>query len=78
MVSCPASVRHSSPDQVAECLDGVSSVSGLYEALWCLVESHHQPASEVPEPVEFDWWKELSADHQAAIVRLVSLDPFWS
>lgn len=61
-----------SPDEAAECLEGVSKVEGLYEALWGLV--HHydkKPRSEVPDDFGDrcldNWWKELSVEHQLAL-----------
>lgn len=76
-MSVPSAFRYVSPDQVAECLEGVSSVDGLDLALWALVENHARPYSEVPEPVEFCWWSELSPVHQSALIELAAADPCW-
>jgi hypothetical protein len=52
-----------SPDEVAECLPGVSS--GTYGALWALVRHYEdKPRSETPDDFEdralSNWWDELT------------------
>lgn len=64
-----------SPDQVAECMDGIVTVPGLYEALWGLVKHYEgKPRSECNDDFGDraleNWWDELSEDHQAALNRL--------
>jgi hypothetical protein len=61
-----------SPDEVAECLEGVTEVPGLYTALWGLVWHYDdQPRSEVPDDFArralANWWLELSMDHRLAL-----------
>lgn len=77
-MSVPDAFRYVSPDEVAECLEGVSSVDGLYSALWELVERNSRPRSETPDAVEFSWWGELSPAHRSALVALAAADPFWN
>lgn len=70
-----------SPDQVAECLEGVDDE--LYSALWGLVKHYEgKPRSECNDDFEdralTNWWKELSADHQTKLNELANKhDEMW-
>jgi hypothetical protein len=66
-----------SPDEIAETIDGVSDVPGLYEALWALVRHYDgKPRSEVNDDFAdravCNWWDELSVEHQVEINRLLT------
>lgn len=64
------------PDQVAECWNGVLAVDGLYEALWGCVDKYKAPTPEESEEPCYgmdcvaDFWKEFSPAHQEALIRL--------
>ena len=68
------------PDQVAECWDGVTSVPGLYEALWGLTEHYsreHEENIEDMGPHDViginsvsSFWEKLSEEHRTELNRL--------
>jgi hypothetical protein len=74
---------HIRPDEVAECWEGVTSVPGLYKALWNSM-SDMQPLSELidieesspGDAVGFNTlasvWQKFSPEHQAALTRLAA------
>lgn len=80
----PSVFRFNTADQVAECLEGVSSVDGLYGALWDLeeesrdLESRPDQVEVVPIFIGSEWWPKLSPAHQSALVDLALADPFWN
>jgi hypothetical protein len=74
VIAEPESLKYSTPDDVAECLNGVDGVSGLYARLWELSNDHQPPPRETPEPFRARWWSSLSIDHQAALVLLLEAD----
>jgi len=69
---------HMRPDEVAECIDGVST--GLYRALWDLVGSYKEGVKTEDNPRGIDYpgevsdhnkvpqfWDRLSGEHQAEL-----------
>ena len=80
----PSVFRFNTADQVAECLEGVSSVDGLSEALWNLVNQGARSITDwldrdgdVPILIGSEWWPKLSPAHQSALVNLALADPLW-
>lgn len=66
-----------SPDEVAECLDGVSAVEGLSNALWTLVHYYADaPRSEWNDDFTSralsNWWDKLNVEHQRALNQLAT------
>lgn len=61
------------PDEVAECWDGISSVPGLYAALWDCVGSYKAPSpAESEEPCYgmdcvADFWDRFADEHKEAL-----------
>ena len=74
----PDALKYASPDTVAECLEGVSGVPGLYGRLWELVNDHQPPQSETPEARRASWWSSLSLEYQHCLCELVKADAQWS
>lgn len=82
----PDALKYASPDTVAECLEGVSGVPGLYGRLWELLNDDQPPQSETPEPVRASWWSafraswwsSLSLEYQHCLCELVKADAEWS
>ena len=65
------------PDQVAECWNGVlATPGGLYEALWACVNDYKAPRPEVSEEPCYgmdsvkDFWDRFTPEHQAALNEL--------
>lgn len=69
------------PDEVAETVDGVFSIEGLYEALWALTTEFerspgHKTNEELEEPTPgyenlASVWDKLSPEHQQALNDLM-------
>lgn len=64
-----------SPDEVAECLNGVGS--DLYAALWQMVR-HYDGSAQSEVPDDFgdrclaNWWDELTPDQQQLLNELAA------
>lgn len=61
-----------SPDEVAECLEGILPQEGLYQALWALTKEYeNEPRSEVPDDFGdrclAKYWDKLSQAYQVVL-----------